>query len=361
MTSLSPQRALGVHIQRVDRLARGHEQAVALQAAEAEVGAALGQRDAADHDAIGRVDHHAVELGVAHAPAAPQIAVDVAAHAVRRAGARIDEHALVGDLVAARRHVIGKDLAVRHAAGFHDVEDLLVRRETQSVRPEHAFRDDRGFAGRAVDPVDIGVDLGFGLVALVIAEQAEHRIGEPDRAVGFHHDVVRGIQPLAVEGVHQDRDRSVIFGPDDAPPAMLAGDQPSLPVAGIAVGEVRGSAKNADAARFLFPLDDALVRNVAAQQIAAVGEPHRPLGPAQSRGQPFHGRKLQPVFFKARVDRVNRGVGIITRRTPAGGMGRCLGHLLFSLLFSSQLNLLSLSMNDRKSAGPERGKTCHAS
>ena len=103
---LSARRALRVHIQRVDRLARGHEQAVALQAAEAEVGAALGQRDAADHDAVGREDHDAVEFGIAHAPAAPQIAVDVAAHAVRRAGAGVDEHALVGNLVAAgrRRH-----------------------------------------------------------------------------------------------------------------------------------------------------------------------------------------------------------------------------------------------------------------
>ena len=46
--NLSPQRALRIHIQRVDRLARGHEQAVALEAAETEVGAALGQGDAAD-------------------------------------------------------------------------------------------------------------------------------------------------------------------------------------------------------------------------------------------------------------------------------------------------------------------------
>src|SRR5580698_4949618 len=80
---LSPQRALRVHIERVDRLARGHEQPVALQPAEADVGAALGQRDAADQLAVGRVDHDTVEFRIAHAPAAPEIAVDVAAHAVR--------------------------------------------------------------------------------------------------------------------------------------------------------------------------------------------------------------------------------------------------------------------------------------
>ena len=61
-----------------------------MAATEADIGAALGQRDAADHDAVGRVDHDPVEFGIAHAPAAPQIAVDVAAHAVGRAGAGVD-------------------------------------------------------------------------------------------------------------------------------------------------------------------------------------------------------------------------------------------------------------------------------
>src|SRR5882724_7083365 len=98
--SLAAERPLRVHIERVDRLARGHEQAVALDAAETKIGAALGQRDAPDHDAVWRVDDDAVEFGIAHAPAAPQIAVDVAAHAVGGAGAGVDEDALVGDLVA---------------------------------------------------------------------------------------------------------------------------------------------------------------------------------------------------------------------------------------------------------------------
>src|SRR5712671_4828351 len=88
---LSPQRPLRVHIQRIDRLARGHEQAVALQPAETQIGAAFGQRDAADHDAVGREYHDAVEFGIAHAPSAPEIAVDVAAKAIRRAGPGVDE------------------------------------------------------------------------------------------------------------------------------------------------------------------------------------------------------------------------------------------------------------------------------
>src|SRR6478752_3706766 len=92
---LPAERALGVDVERIQRLARRHEQAVPLEAAEADIGGALRQRDAADRLAV-RVEHHdAVEFGRAHAPAAPQVAVDVAAHAIRcAAGAGIDKHAL---------------------------------------------------------------------------------------------------------------------------------------------------------------------------------------------------------------------------------------------------------------------------
>lgn len=45
---LSPHGTLGVHIERVEGLAAGHEKPIPLQPAEAEVGAALGQQDAAD-------------------------------------------------------------------------------------------------------------------------------------------------------------------------------------------------------------------------------------------------------------------------------------------------------------------------
>src|SRR6266403_1600522 len=65
---LSPQRALGVHVQRVDRLARCHEQPVALQSAETQIGAALRQRDAADLRAVGGEYEYAVQFRIAHAP-----------------------------------------------------------------------------------------------------------------------------------------------------------------------------------------------------------------------------------------------------------------------------------------------------
>ena len=70
------QDSLGLDIEGVDRLARGHEQAVALRAAETHVGAALGQQDAADHRAVGCEDGDPV-LGLAASPGAPEVAVRV--------------------------------------------------------------------------------------------------------------------------------------------------------------------------------------------------------------------------------------------------------------------------------------------
>jgi hypothetical protein len=56
-TSYSPgsavMRALGLDIDRIQRLARRHEQSVALLAAEAEIGAGFGQTNLTDAIAIG--------------------------------------------------------------------------------------------------------------------------------------------------------------------------------------------------------------------------------------------------------------------------------------------------------------------
>src|SRR5581483_9705951 len=77
--------ALGIGEQRVNRSARGHQQTIAMQAAEAKIGAAFGEIDAADPLAIAVENDHAIEAFGAHAPAAPEIAVHVHAHSVGRA------------------------------------------------------------------------------------------------------------------------------------------------------------------------------------------------------------------------------------------------------------------------------------
>src|SRR5215831_12979121 len=90
---------LGLDIEGVDRLARGHEQAVALLATETHVGAALGQQDAADHRAVGRVDGDPV-LRLAAGPGAPEVAIRVDPQAVAAARLGAAELVPVGDLGA---------------------------------------------------------------------------------------------------------------------------------------------------------------------------------------------------------------------------------------------------------------------
>ena len=80
--------------------------------------------------------------------------------------------------------------AARLAARFHDVELLLVGREGEAVGGVDVFGYDGRRAALRVDAIDVHRQFRLGDFAFVIAEDAEARIGEPDRAVGFHHHVV---------------------------------------------------------------------------------------------------------------------------------------------------------------------------
>src|SRR6516164_5714966 len=104
-------RALGLHVERIERLAGCHEQPVALLAAETEIGTDLRKLDAQHRLALGREHHDAVELLTPGAPAAPEIAGGVAAEAVRRARTAIDEYPPVGKPRAIVDHVIDLDQA----------------------------------------------------------------------------------------------------------------------------------------------------------------------------------------------------------------------------------------------------------
>ena len=81
-----------------------------------------------------------------------------------------------------------------------------------------------------------------------------------------------------------------------------------------------GLRKTAQRAGFFVPAHDAIVGDVAPQQIAAVAEPYRPLGPAEPGGEPLDRgveRRLDRV--EARIEGADRRVGIALRRFPAAG------------------------------------------
>src|SRR3546814_17019339 len=85
---------------------------------------------------------------------------------------------------------------------------------------------------------------------------------------------------------------SDLFGARDAARQVLAGDQPALAVARIAIGVVRRLAELADGAGFFFPLHDAVVGDVAPQQEAARSEERRGgkecVSTCGSRWSPYH-------------------------------------------------------------------------
>ena len=298
-------------------MAARHVQPVVLGPAEGQVGAAFRQLDEADRLAL-RVEHrHAIEFfrlacrRAVAAPAAPQVAVAIDLEAVQRARAiGIDHLGLVGQ-AAVGTDVVAPDAAARRAAPFDHVELLFIRRERDAVRIEQVG-DHRVQPAVGAEPVHVGGGLvGFGPFTFPFAIDAEYRVGEPDRVVGLDHDVVGRIEPFAVETVGQHGDLAVVLGTRDATSdRMLAGDQAPLAVTHIAVGVVGALAKHAEAAVGLVVLHDAVVRDVAHQQIAAGRKIRRTLGPAHAGGELLDGAAVDTVFAEARVENLYRRVGV---------------------------------------------------
>jgi len=106
--SSAARRALGVHINRIDRPAGGHHQPVSLAPAKTQIGTTLGQSYPADHRCV-RGEHDDAVERLAATPAAPQIAVDIAAEAVRASVAGVDEDMAIGELGAILDYVIDMD------------------------------------------------------------------------------------------------------------------------------------------------------------------------------------------------------------------------------------------------------------
>src|ERR1700737_4332283 len=203
--------ALRFDVERIDRLARRHEESVALGPAETDVGAALGQEDTADQHAVGGEDSDPV-LTLAAGKPGPDIALCVAANAVGVARHRIEEHAPIGDPGAVIDDIIDMGRIRSPARGVDDIEPLLVGGKSKTVGPPHVTDRDRCLASGAVDPIDPVGQLRRRLVAEIIAANAGAVVAEPDRAVGLDDDIVWASQLLAVEAFGEHRDRAVVLG-----------------------------------------------------------------------------------------------------------------------------------------------------
>src|SRR5207244_11210475 len=88
---LTQRRPNRVHVQRIDRRAAGHEQPIALRAAEAKIGTDFRRIEERNLFDGWCMDGHAVGLDAAPAPAAPDVAVGIAADAVREPRPEVGE------------------------------------------------------------------------------------------------------------------------------------------------------------------------------------------------------------------------------------------------------------------------------
>src|SRR5262249_15157652 len=183
-------------------MTRCHEQAVALTSAEGEGGAAPPQRDEPDRPALRIGYPYPPELGVSHAPAAPQVAVHVDTEAIGRA-IRLccDQDALVDKAGAVVDDIISINGA-RVWTAILDITFALVRRELHAVRQIERALHHCGLCGPRVETIDVRWQLGRCDVALIIGANAERWIGEPDRVIGFDGHVIRRIESFALEPVH---------------------------------------------------------------------------------------------------------------------------------------------------------------
>ena len=123
--------------------------------------------------------------------------------------------------------------------------------------------------------------------------------------------------------VDQHGDRAVVFGAGDAAGVVLAGEQAALAIAQVAVAVIRWPAEDADLSGIFEPAQDAVVGDVAEEQIAAVAKPYGALGPARAGVEPLDRGALDIIFSEARVQNFDGGIGVGDGIFPLLLAGEC--------------------------------------
>src|SRR5262245_16980932 len=106
---------------------------------------------------------------------------------------------------------------------------------------------------------------------------------------------------------------------------MLASDKAPFSVTGVAVGVVRRSTEQADRAGLFFPTHDAVIWNIAPQEIATVAKPHGPLVEATIASNTLDRCEPENDSFEARIKHPKVGIRVPDRRcrAPPRGGSRC--------------------------------------
>ena len=196
------------------------------------------------------------------------------------------------------------------ASCIHDVQEVLVGREAESVRAQKVVGYDCCLSCFRVQTIDASWQLRFGDPAFIVEHYSVAGIGEPDAAVRMDHDVVGRAEPFAFETVHQDSDRAVVFGAGDAAAGVLAGYEPTLAIAGIAIAVTGGAAIDAYLLALLCPAQHSIVGNVAPNQTSGVSEPYRPFCPAATGEETFDDCVANPVPAEAVIKHLDSRVRV---------------------------------------------------
>ena len=255
--------------------------------------------------AVRRVAQHGFAAG------RPDIAVDIHPEPVKFPVRTGREQRRLAEALAVLPNRIGVDGRRNRAAGIGHVEQAFVRREREAIRPISIVEHLCEGAGFRIEPEEVaGVKLLSGTDALVIAVDAIGRIGEPDRAIRLHDEIIRGIQAFALEPVRQHGDRAVVLGAGDAARQVLAGDEAALSVHGVAVRIIRGQAEHRNRTVGFVEPHHPVVGNVGPDEIAPGREIGRAFRPAAAGPEVFEFRMANDERLEARV-MVDRGWQVV--------------------------------------------------
>ena len=147
-------------------------------------------------------------------------------------------------------------------------------------------------------------------MAFVIHHAAVTGIGKPNAAVRVNDDIIGCVQRLALPFLRKNCNGSIVFMTHDATSGMLAREQATFPVKGVAVCVIRRTTKRAYMAILGKPPMLDIVWNITPEQITAAAVPCWTLGPQHSCVQALDGCVSNLVFRKPFIQHQHVSVGI---------------------------------------------------
>ena len=137
------------------------------------------------------------------------------------------------------------------------------------------------------------------------------RIGEPDAAIRMRHEIVRRVQPFAIEAVGDHRHRAVMFPADNSAEEILgraAGPGSRI----VAVAVVGRFAQRADASVFPQQAELRVALHVAEYGGPVPRSTTQAFAPAEAGGDAVDRGDAKQVLLERGIDHDDVGIGKIS-------------------------------------------------